>query len=142
MILGTIELQPERDNVTAARAFVARLARRHVGCDPVWCDDALLAVSELVTNAVVHARTAFQVEVRLVADAVRVTVSDGDDRTPARRPLTLDATNGRGMHLVDAVTHRWGVERRSRGKAVWFELPLPSPTTSPARSIVRTTPNG
>ena len=125
MILGTIELQPERNNVEAARAFVARYADRLAGADRTWRDDALLAVSELATNAILHARTAFRVEIQLSDAAVRVAVVDGDDRRPARRPLTMDAITGRGMHLVDAVTRRWGVEPRSPGKAVWFELPIP-----------------
>jgi anti-sigma regulatory factor (Ser/Thr protein kinase) len=81
-----------------------------------------LLLSELVTNAVVHAGT--DVEVRLTSNegVLRVEVSDGNPRLPAaRRPSALAGT-GRGLHLVQALASSWGVVPVAGGKMVWFEV--------------------
>jgi anti-sigma regulatory factor (Ser/Thr protein kinase) len=89
-------------------------------------DAATLLLSELVTNAIVHART--NVEVHLVTDEVmlRAEVSDGNPAMPeARRPNGLNGT-GRGLQLIDDLASRWGVLTSDAGKTVWFELTFAS----------------
>ena len=101
----------------AARRF-ARQALWDLG--PV-AEVAELLVSELASNVVRHASTSFTVEVE-PGDPVRVVVSDGvavDLRVTAARD---DATSGRGLLILDALAHRWGVTRDGAGKRVWFEL--------------------
>jgi anti-sigma regulatory factor (Ser/Thr protein kinase) len=90
---------------------------------PRACDDAELLVSEIVTNAVVHARgDALVVVVRPARAGLRVEVHDGDPHALQRRRPAPDALGGRGLQLVGELADAWGVERRQRGKAVWFEL--------------------
>jgi DNA-binding NarL/FixJ family response regulator len=108
----------------------ARQARRFV--DEVlgrWqcaalLDDVQLLVSELVTNAVVHAGSDVEVAVRLLGDSVRIEVVD---RAPAAslRPSSPDhdAESGRGLMLVETMASAWGVEPIDGGKSVWFEIP-------------------
>ena len=93
-------------------------------------DDVALALSEVVTNAVLHAGTTIQVSVAVGRDLVRVEVTDGSPRVPSARDYASTAGTGRGLRLVAALTARWGVDVRSDGKAVWFEVYL-SPEGAP-----------
>ena len=85
-------------------------------------DAAELALSELVTNAVLHAHTAFEVTAELAQDgALRVEVADRSSQLPDQRDYGAQATTGRGMQLVAALTAACGVQTDgSGGKAVWF----------------------
>jgi anti-sigma regulatory factor (Ser/Thr protein kinase) len=87
-------------------------------------DDATLLVSELVTNAILHARSPVDLVVRKVRTAVRVEVYD--EGAGAAQPLhsDLEASAGRGLGLVQAVATRWGVDDAEVGKTVWFEIAL------------------
>lgn len=86
-------------------------------------DTAMLLVSEVVTNAVVHAGTPVEVVVCLQGGAtLRVEVADGSVQRPTIRHDAMMASTGRGLHLLDALAHRWGVTVRATGKTVWFEL--------------------
>jgi hypothetical protein len=55
---------------------------------------------------------------------LRVEVHDGNSRHPTPSPAPADATSGRGLHLVESLAERWGVEGTPDGKVVWFELPF------------------
>ena len=82
-----------------------------------------LLTSELATNALVHARTEFQVTVaHLHDDGRRIAVTDGNAHVPEPRMAPADATTGRGLALVDAMASAWGAHRHGRGKTVWFEV--------------------
>jgi anti-sigma regulatory factor (Ser/Thr protein kinase) len=117
----------------AARAFVAvTLAAWDVQADGV--EAARLVVSELVTNAVLHApeSAVISVGLRLTDDVVRVLVTDGGLGEPGRRapPDPGTAETGRGVWLVDAFTERWGTESHGpHGKTVWCELRAGAPAT-------------
>jgi anti-sigma regulatory factor (Ser/Thr protein kinase) len=87
-------------------------------------ETAGLLVSELVTNAVLHARSAPEVVVRLRADVVRVEVVDGSPRLPQAKGYGVESATGRGLLLIDRLAAAWGTERRTAGKIVWFELAL------------------
>ena len=108
-------------SATTARAFTREtLAGWHV-TDVV--DDTLLVVTELVNNAVTHAQSECHLRLSVNATAVRVEVIDRSTETP--EPLAPSSTrdHGRGLHLVDALTAAWGVERVDESsKMVWAEL--------------------
>ncbi len=87
------------------------------------CDDAVALVSELATNAVIHARTVYTVAVSRAGDTVRVGVQDRSAVIPRRRAYGLDATTGRGLRLVATLASNWGIHAESDGKTVWFEMP-------------------
>ena len=87
-------------------------------------ETALLLVSEVVTNAVVHGSGSPLLDIEVQSDVLRVTVTDEAPGTPQVRRLNpLLAEHGRGLQLVDALASRWGSNRRLPvGKSVWFEL--------------------
>jgi anti-sigma regulatory factor (Ser/Thr protein kinase) len=87
-------------------------------------DTAALLVSELVTNAVLHARTPLHLSLRLHPNRVRVEVGDGNPAQPAMQKPDPLSPGGRGLVLVDRLAPTWGVEERAAGKVVWFELPI------------------
>ncbi|MDQ1641345.1 MAG: hypothetical protein QOJ90_696 [Actinomycetota bacterium] len=92
-----------------------------------WGDVAVLAISEIVTNAALHAHTSIELLVDVGADRVRVEVRDYNNRLPAQRRYDADATTGRGMALVAALTADCGVvELATGGKIVWFEVGDPA----------------
>jgi len=82
-------------------------------------------VNELVTNALLHARTAARVELDLDDHRLLVLVSDGGlSGVLSRQESDPSAARGRGLMLVEAMTDAWGSERSSRGTTVWFEVGL------------------
>lgn len=81
-----------------------------------------LLVSEVVSNAVLHARTPFAVDIEGDDVAIRVAVVDRDSRTLIRRNHRVDAATGRGLVLLDELSTAWGVEPSTDGKRVWFEV--------------------
>jgi anti-sigma regulatory factor (Ser/Thr protein kinase) len=86
-------------------------------------DSAALLASEVITNAVLHARTPFTVTLeRIGDDCVQIAVSDGSTFTPQRRQPTADSTNGRGIDLLDQLSAAWSVRTTSAGKTVQFTL--------------------
>ncbi len=106
----------------AARArHAVRVALRETG-DADLRDAAELAVSELVTNAVVHAGT--DVGLRIVANAasVRVEIEDGNVTLPVRCAWSQAAGTGRGLQIVEELVDRWDATRTEHGKVVWFEI--------------------
>ncbi len=90
-------------------------------------DTALLLVSELATNAVLHARSSYRVEVLITGESVRITVLDANPAGVHRRVNRIDAATGRGLALVEALATRWGATHGGQlgghAKGIWFELP-------------------
>ena len=84
-------------------------------------DDARLVVSELVTNAILHAGTDIEVLVVVRSDAVRIEVTDLGGGVPRSMPVK-GTTSGRGLPIVEALGGRWGVLQLGAGKTVWCEL--------------------
>lgn len=107
-------------SAAAARQFVGEIVEKW-GCHAL-ADPARLLVSELVTNAVLHARSDVEVVVRLRRNGVRVSVADASSAAPVVRAYEDDAMTGRGLALVEQLATRWGVDAGTDGKAVWFEL--------------------
>jgi anti-sigma regulatory factor (Ser/Thr protein kinase) len=119
-------LPPDPTSARACRRFL-------VGALEDWdadefADEAVLLLSELVTNAVLHAGTEIVVSVRLKAAArggrvLRVEVRDGNPRLPAVRHYSMLSGTGRGLALVAGTARKWDAEALpSGGKRVWFEL--------------------
>ena len=112
----------------ARRAVRMRLSL--LGADDFY-EAASLAVSELVTNAMVHAGAPVELSVWARPDAVRVEVADSSRHLPAARGYAVTAGTGRGLRLVEHTVDRWGASRHAAGKTVWFEIGAPVWSTSP-----------
>jgi anti-sigma regulatory factor (Ser/Thr protein kinase) len=119
-------LSPHPSSVARARNFLGDALRQWAVPEETE-ELARLALSELVTNAIVHARTHVVVRVRSEPDAVWVGVTDQDDTLPVLSQAEPESFGSRGLAIVDAVARRWGVDRQfSRpGKTVWFTVALP-----------------
>jgi anti-sigma regulatory factor (Ser/Thr protein kinase) len=120
-VVEIVELDPEPASVGRARQFVASCIARW-GLD-LSASDASLVVSELVSNAVIHARTPVEVRVRPVQGGVRIDVRDGVEYGfgRAREEDELPG-HGLGMRVVAQLASRWGVDPMPDGKVVWAAL--------------------
>ncbi|MEU2393835.1 ATP-binding protein [Streptomyces sp. NPDC007369] len=106
----------ERDDEESHRAEVA--------------EDVLLMVSELVSNACVHAGGPSELVLRRTAERLRVEVGDGSPEHPRRRTAADPALpGGHGLLVVERLARDWGWEPRpdGTGKTVWAEVPSPLP---------------
>lgn len=124
----TLPAQPE--SVPAGRHFL-NLHLREWGLDAAT-DAAGLAASELLTNAVLHARTPVRMTV-VAEDHLVVSVHDsGDDWSAGRRRAVVSAMalpdeyseGGRGLTLVAALSDDWGIDADGTGTTVWFQVAL------------------
>jgi anti-sigma regulatory factor (Ser/Thr protein kinase) len=86
-----------------------------------------LLVSELVTNALVHARTSTRLWVCVADGVARVEVTDDGPGSPRLRAPGLEG--GYGLWLTDTLAQSWGVTHRDDApdKTVWFTVPLAAP---------------
>ncbi|WP_112467007.1 SpoIIE family protein phosphatase [Streptomyces triticisoli] len=116
--------QDEPERVAAARQQLREVLHDWASEDQV--DSAVLLLSELLTNVLVHTDS----DALLLAEVggekgerrLRVEVTDaGDDLPHKRRPGEL-ASSGRGLVLTELLANAWGVVPRGRGKNIWFEL--------------------
>jgi anti-sigma regulatory factor (Ser/Thr protein kinase) len=116
----TLDLPPEPRSASRARELV----REHLA--PVAPADAIetaaLITTELVTNAVLHARTTISLVIGIDAGRIVLRVCDESDALPARRNYASDAATGRGLALVDQLATAWGVDPSAHGKEVWAEI--------------------
>lgn len=113
---------PIPDSVPAAREFASRVTLElDAKC---VLDDVRLCVSELVTNAVTHAKTSLiRVTVHRAGDRVRVEVADDDAATPVLHThVPEDDEHGRGNFIVACVAAAWGTLPLPVGKLVWAEF--------------------
>lgn len=115
-----LALRAVPDAAPQARALLRELLRDSVFTPRL--DDGALAVSELVTNAVLHGREPIIIRVTLTGERLRVEVHDGSPISPSFSMLDPTAVTGRGLMLISAAADRWGVEPEPHGKQVWFEL--------------------
>ncbi|MER5224424.1 SpoIIE family protein phosphatase [Streptomyces flaveus] len=129
------------DAVMHARRFTTRTLRRWKVQEAA--DAVLLVVSELVTNALVHTQGEVRVDLTLRGDRLRVSVNDASPRAPAK-PVIVDweATGGRGLVLVEAVSESFGTVPVAGGKQVWSEIAVPPPESAPTDSGSRTEREG
>ncbi|QBI52319.1 SpoIIE family protein phosphatase [Streptomonospora litoralis] len=124
------EFSPTPGTAGDAREFV-RDTLTEWGADHA-VDDIVLLVSELVTNAVVHAESVLELVVRRLPDAVEVVVADRvpERAVPQAGPLSVDTSpaadpgrsGGLGLALAAAIATSWGVSYSKDDKAVWFRI--------------------
>jgi anti-sigma regulatory factor (Ser/Thr protein kinase) len=118
--VASLQLPPDHAAAAKARRFVAETMRDWGFVDAV--PDAELLVSELVTNAVLHARSESRVTIERVGSGLRVSVYDTSPAPPRLREFGPEAVTGRGLLIVDRIARSWGVDPDGVGKCVWFEL--------------------
>jgi anti-sigma regulatory factor (Ser/Thr protein kinase) len=121
---ATARFRAGPDAPFAARRFLAGLLGRRPYGERVNPHDAQLVVSELATNAVIHAGTPFSVGVRCDGSTVRISVQDWSSTQPIVRETNARALSGRGLRLIAMVSRAWGIDYGPDGKTVWAELPL------------------
>ena len=120
---ATLALEVDPRSVRQARVHVQQVLTDADLLDLL--DAATLAVSEVVTNAIVHAGTQVELRVYVGQGAARVEVEDRGLQLPSRRAYSDASGTGRGLALVEDTVHRWGVEELADGKVVWFEVGEP-----------------
>lgn len=108
-------------SVNEARRAVKRLLTSR-GASPELVDNAVLLVSEVVTNAVLHAGTELVVAAKASANGARVGVTDFSPVVPSARHHGEEASTGRGMLLVEAMSSRCGTKVKDGMKTVWFTV--------------------
>jgi anti-sigma regulatory factor (Ser/Thr protein kinase) len=91
-------------------------------------DTVALLVTELVSNAVLHARTRLQLEVDVTPRVVRLCVRDGSRHRPILRRYDVGDVTGRGLALVEMLATEWGIDEMPNGKSVWCEIVIPGRT--------------
>lgn len=120
--------QADPQRIATARGSVRQLL--HDWSDPDQVDSAVLMVSEMVTNVLVHTDgdALLVAEVVCLPDArrLRVEVADASDELPHKRHPGEMASSGRGLLLMEMLADSWGVDPRGDGKAIWFELHEPA----------------
>ncbi|MFE6053673.1 ATP-binding protein [Kitasatospora sp. NPDC056446] len=144
-----LAVQADPAEVGRARRWVrSRLLNHGVDPDAPMAETVVLVVSELVTNAVVH--TGCPAVLRLClpvaegpqeeagpAGSLRVEVADASRSAPAPRHAGADedATNGRGLELVELLCERWGWYPDGSGKRVWCEIGTDARPTDPLADV-------
>lgn len=102
---------------------------RAADADGAAVASALVVLSELVANAIRHARTEVTVSAIVDGGILRLEVVDRDTRPPALMGIDSDSTSGRGLHIVAGLSRDWGWQTADAddgvaGKVVWAEVPL------------------
>ena len=127
--LASLALPAEPASASRARRLVAEALRDVVDDDLLAA--AMVITSELATNAVLHARTDFEVAVRRDESGLRIEVQDGNPRLPRRKRYSDESATGRGLVLVESLSALAGAEQNERGKVVWAVLVAVPPAPGP-----------
>lgn len=117
-----ISLQQSTTSPGRARDHVRSFIEENRLCEEP--EIALLILSELVSNAVMHGAQPIQVVVSGEAGKLRIDVTDGDTHVPRPRLHfgNGDRSGGRGLHIVNALSEQWGTTIHEHGKSVWAEV--------------------
>jgi anti-sigma regulatory factor (Ser/Thr protein kinase) len=91
-----------------------------LGCGTAFVDDALIVVSELVTNSVLHAASDSVIVVLFDDHRLRIEVHDRDPHPPVE--IDPSSAGGFGLAIIDALCDSWGWEPTDYGKRVWSEI--------------------
>lgn len=121
-VLTVAQAEPER--IAVARQQLRELLHDWTGADQV--DSAVLLVSEMLTNVLVHTDADALLTAEVTGEAgerrMRVEVTDAGDDLPHKRHPGELASSGRGLLLIELLAETWGVDPRGEGKSIWFEL--------------------
>jgi anti-sigma regulatory factor (Ser/Thr protein kinase) len=126
--VGSLHVRPETyysrrfDAEPSSAACVRKYVRESLDHWKVRSDEAVFLANELATNAIVHARSDFLVEVSLYDSTCRIEVVDHDPTEPRESVTNNSTPSGRGLLLVRALSRSWGVESRDEGKGVWCDI--------------------
>jgi len=125
-----VDLPPEPRSATRAR----QLTREQLAasCPEQAVEVAALLVTELVSNAILHARTDIVLIVDVAPGRVVLRVRDGSHIAPVVRSYGSEAATGRGIALVEQLASEWGVERSDEGKEVWCRIDYDTATDAPS----------
>jgi anti-sigma regulatory factor (Ser/Thr protein kinase) len=116
-----LALPAEPKSAGAARHSLASFCRDR-GAPAELTEDAILVISELVTNAVMHARTPTLAWAEYEAGAITLAVVDGSASLPSLLAPNARRENGRGVAIVDELGATWGLIKTSLGKIVWVNI--------------------
>jgi anti-sigma regulatory factor (Ser/Thr protein kinase) len=108
------------DSVGRARLFVRELL---ADTERETRENVELMVSELATNSIRHAHSAFDVRVSQRDGTIRVEVLDCGGGSPILRSPTPLEPSGRGLLVVATLSNAWGIDPGPNGKMVWFTIP-------------------
>jgi anti-sigma regulatory factor (Ser/Thr protein kinase) len=114
-------LEPTGSAVAVARHLVLEYLRER-GLPAHLLADAVLATSELVTNAVLHGRPPVELRLRVEGSDVLIEVRDRATYQPRKLRPDEEDEHGRGLQIVAALSARWGTRATEDGKAVWCIL--------------------
>jgi anti-sigma regulatory factor (Ser/Thr protein kinase) len=122
-VTDDLDLTSEPRSIRVARHFLASIVRE-LDLPAETISIAELALSEIVTNAVVHGDPPIRVHVDATSTRLEVSVSDASPVQPRADETRLDATGGRGLAIVAAVAGDWGCEPdpHGPGKRIWFSV--------------------
>jgi anti-sigma regulatory factor (Ser/Thr protein kinase) len=114
-----------RTSAHEARRFVSDAI---TGAPRDVCDSVALIASELATNSVRHAASAFEIRIERFPDRIRIEVEDDGRGVPVVKSPGPQDTSGRGLQIVTALADEWGIIPKSEppGKTVWVTIALPS----------------
>ncbi|MFJ5608349.1 ATP-binding protein [Streptomyces sp. NPDC093221] len=116
-------VEAESEAVPDARRKIAALVRSwDIPLADGAYEDLELLSTELITNAIRYSRAPCAVAVRWTGVRIRVEVTDSDPARPRPRHGSVDAEDGRGLLLVEALSAVWGSSPDPAGKVVWFEV--------------------
>jgi hypothetical protein len=142
-MIGEMRFPGRPDIMRDVRTYTARwlvVESPDTAEDEDLLDNLRLLATELSVNAMKHTISgrwrygSFRVRMWLKVGRVRVEVLDQGWWSGPRLRNDSTETSGRGLHIVAATATRWGVKRKGFGRAVWFELPIPSQTPTTANS--------
>lgn len=117
-----ITLAPDTQSPRRAR----RAVQETVEANAALAEIASLLVSEMVTNAILHARSEIRLTVACDGDHITVEVADRSPMGPVVRHFSPEAGTGRGMQLIEQLADSWGTRPGADGKVVWFTLSNPA----------------
>lgn len=118
---STLRLQPQLDAPRQARHLLQQTCAH---LEPAVRADACLILTEIVTNALVHARTMITVAIECGDTAVAVAVTDNSSQLPLPEHPDDLQESGRGLLLIDRLATAWGYDTSSdgQGKVIWFRI--------------------
>lgn len=126
-------------SVSVARRFIRDVLRLQDGVDDDTVETAMLLVSEVVTNALLHTSGPAELQVEVLDGTFRVRVADSSATRPVPVEPNVDEGGGFGLWMLDELSAGWGVdfEDGKSGKTVWFTMPLSVAVPDDAQTVPR-----